>query len=82
VVADLHAEGIVVEAGEISAAGAQIAGRLNLHGARLGGASGIPVLVADGAVIGTDLILSKTEIHGEVRVRTAASAVASSCGRP
>jgi cytoskeletal protein CcmA (bactofilin family) len=66
-VADVDAAGLVVAAGAVTLTGAQIAGRLNLHGAQLGDAL---ALVADGSVIGTDLILSQLHAKGEVRART------------
>lgn len=69
-VADVQAEDLTVEAGRVSVARAQVAGQVNLHGARLGGPSDSVALVAEGAAVGTDLILSRACIRGEVQART------------
>jgi hypothetical protein len=58
VVADVDAAGLVVTGGKVTAAGAQVAGRLNLREAELRNGPGTSALVADGSVIGTDIILT------------------------
>ena len=68
-VPEVDAAGLVVTEGQVTAVGAHIARRLSLDSARLGGGTGVPALVADAAVIGTDLILSNAHASGEVRAR-------------
>jgi hypothetical protein len=69
VVADVDAAGLVVTGGKVTAAGAQVAGRLNLREAELRNGPGTSALVADGSVIGTDIILTQAKVSGEVEAR-------------
>jgi hypothetical protein len=69
VVADVDAAGLVVTGGTVTVAGTQITGRLNLAEAELRNGPGTSALVADGSAIGTDVILTRAKVSGEVEAR-------------
>ena len=68
--AELDGPGLAVSAGTVSLNSAQVATDVNLAGACLGGHPKI-AFSADGAVIGTRLILTGMQAAGEVSMRTA-----------
>ena len=68
--AELDGPGLAVSAGTVSLNSAQVATDVNLAGARLGGHPKT-AFSADGAVIGTRLILTGMQAAGEVSMRTA-----------
>ena len=67
--AELDAPRLVVSSGAVSLNSAQIATDVNLAGARLAG-NGQIAFTADGATIGTRLILTNVNAGGEISMRT------------
>lgn len=67
--ADLDAGGLVVSQGQVTCAGTQVAGRFNLDGAQLGGVTGRPAFVADGARIGNALVLTAVRAAGGISMQ-------------
>jgi hypothetical protein len=67
--AELDAPGLVVSSGAVSLNNAQVATDVNLAGARLAG-NKTTAFTADGATIGTRLILTRVNARGEISMRT------------
>lgn len=65
---DLDATGLSVADGTVTLIGAEIASRVNLAGAQLGGGTSGITLNADGASIRRRFILDQARIHGEVSI--------------
>jgi hypothetical protein len=67
--ADVEAGGLVVSQGNITCTGTQIAGRLYLQAARIGGLPGMPALSADGAKIGNTITLVAVQAVGGISMQ-------------
>jgi hypothetical protein len=67
--ADLDAGGLVVSQGQLTCTGMQVAGRLHLEGAQLGGVTDRPALAGDGAKIGNALILTAVHATGAISMQ-------------
>lgn len=68
--ADFDAAGLVVAAGSVALIGAQVAGRVNLAGARIDTGHGTTALNADGAIVGRRFILDQAYVRGTVSICT------------